>query len=297
VRIATVFSSGDHRADRVVPKIGMTSWLTVFVSAGMAFLAVFALALAFSTERVARSWTDDLARAATVRITGTAGSVDDTTATVVQMLQRTPGVTSARILSEAEQRRLLEPWIGGTLDLSQLPVPQLVEITIDTDTFDADGLRLYLSENHPGTALDDHARWRAPLIAVASRVRILGFGTLLLIGLVMAALVTLAARAALSANSRVIKVLRLIGARDAFVARAFVRRVTLRAMAGALLGVTIGLVAVALIPDAGSGTGLLAQFGFVGRQWLWPLALIPATGLIAVVATRAAARSALKRIA
>ena len=112
----------------------------------------------------------------------------------------------------------------------------------------------------------------------------------------MAALVMLAARAALSANNKVIRVLRLIGARDAFVVRAFVRRITLRATAGALFGVTAGLIVVAAFPSAGSGPGILAEFGFAGRQWLWPIALIPATGLIAVAATRAAAHHALRRI-
>ena len=186
-----------------MPKVGLTSWLTVFVAGGMAFLAVFAMALAFTTERVARAWSDDLARAATVRIAGTTQDADGTAGEILQVLQRTPGVTSARVLTGDEQRRLLEPWLGGSLDLSQLPVPRLVEVTIDTDTFDAASLREYLAENHPGAELDDHARWREPLIAAATRVRLLGLGTLGLIGLVMAALVMLAARAALSANNKV----------------------------------------------------------------------------------------------
>jgi hypothetical protein len=46
----------------------------------------------------------------------------------------------------------------------------------------------------------------------------------------MAALITLAAQAALSANAPVIRVLRLVGARDAYIARAFVRRFTVRAL-------------------------------------------------------------------
>ena len=74
------FIIGDSRADRVVPRIGMTAWLTVFVSAAMAFLAVFALALALTTERVARAWADDLQRAATVRVSAPFGQADTRTA-------------------------------------------------------------------------------------------------------------------------------------------------------------------------------------------------------------------------
>ena len=52
----------------------------------------------------------------------------------------------------------------------------------------------------------------------------------------MAAMITLAANAALATNAQVIRVLRLIGARDTYIARAFVRRFTLRALSGAAVG-------------------------------------------------------------
>ena len=294
--VARLFA-GDRRSDRVVPKIGLTSWLTVLVSAAMAFLAVFALALAFTTERIAQAWSDDLQRAATVRVSGLEDELDHNTATVVQILQRTPGVTSARVLTEDEQKTLLEPWLGATLDLSKLPVPRLIEIVIDDLTLDRAALVRALSEAVPGAQMDDHARWRAPLVDAATRVRLLGTGALILIAGVMAALVTLAARTALSANKQVLEVLRLLGARDAFVARAFVRRVALRSMAGAVVGVFAGLFVVVIIPDTTQGTGLMAGFGFSGAQWIWPMLMIPATGVIAVVATRAAAFAMLKRIA
>ena len=291
------FIIGDSRADRVVPRIGMTAWLTVFVSAAMAFLAVFALALALTTERVARAWADDLQRAATVRVSAPFGQVDTKTAAAVQILQTTPGIQSARVLSDAEQRALLEPWLGEAVALDSLPVPRLIEITIDRDIFDAKGLTQRLDEQLPGAVLDDHARWRAPLVAAAQRVRILGFGALALIVGVMAAMITLAARAALSANGQVSEVLRLIGARDVLVARAFVRRITLRAMAGALLGSGVGAIIVALFPPADAGTGLLVDFGFRGLQWLSPFLVVPGAGLVAFVATRAAALATLKRTA
>ncbi len=215
----------------------------------------------------------------------------------VQILQTTPGIQSARVLSDAEQRALLEPWLGEAVALDSLPVPRLIEITIDRDIFDATGLTQRLDEQLPGAVLDDHARWRAPLVAAAQRVRILGFGALALIVGVMAAMITLAARAALSANGQVIEVLRLIGARDVLVARAFVRRITLRAMAGALLGSGVGAIIVALFPPADAGTGLLVDFGFIGLQWLAPFLVVPGAGLVAFVATRAAALATLKRTA
>ncbi len=42
--------------------------------------------------------------------------------------------------------------------------------------YDADGLRLRLAAEAPGAVLDDHSRWRRPLVAAAGRLRLLGLG-------------------------------------------------------------------------------------------------------------------------
>jgi cell division transport system permease protein len=231
-----------------------------------------------------------------VHVNAPQGQVATRTAAAVRVLQTTPGITGVRVLTDEEQRALLEPWLGADLPLDRLPVPRLIEITVDEDLYDATGLALRLEGEVPGARLDDHARWRAPLIAAAARVRALGIGAVLLIGGAMAAMITLAARAALASNAQVIEVLRLIGARDVYVARAFVRRVTLRAAGGALAGSAAGTLAVALLPPATEGTGLLAEFGFRGAEWLWPFALPLVAGIIAFLASRTAALSALKRI-
>ena len=93
----------------------------------------------------------------------------------------------------------------------------------------------------------------------------------------MAAMITLAARAALAANAEVIRVLRLVGAKDSYIARAFVRRFTLRTLAGHRRGRCAGLVGVAALPAADAAGGFLTGLGFTGTGWLWPFVL-PATG-------------------
>ena len=87
-----------------------------------------------------------------------------------------------------------------------------------------EGLRLRLAAEAPGAVLDDHTRWRRPLVRAAERLRMLGWASILLIAATTAAMITLAANAALAANAQVIGVLRLVGARDAYIARAFERR-------------------------------------------------------------------------
>jgi cell division transport system permease protein len=280
---------GDPRADRMVPKTGFTVQLTVFSAAAMAFLAVFALALSLATERLADRWSAELARTSTLRISAPQDQIAAQTEAALRVLQTTPGVGSARALSDDEQIALLEPWFGPDLPVASLPIPRLIEIVEAGDGFDATGLRARLQAEAPGAVLDDHTRWRAPLVAAADRLRSLGYISLALIGGATAAMITLAAQAALSANAQVIRVMRLVGATDAFIAGAFVRRFTLRAFAGAAFGAVAGAAGIFFLPEADVAGGFLTGLGFEGLHWLWPLAIPPLAGFVAYVATRAAA--------
>ena len=105
----------------------------------------------------------------------------------------------------------------------------------------------------------------------------------------MGGMITLAANAALATNAQVIRVLRLIGARDTYIARAFVRRFTLRALSGAAAGTAAGMLAVAALPSADAAGGFLTGLGFQGVGWLWPLVLPPLAAVVAFAATRFAA--------
>lgn len=287
---------GDTQADRVVPPSGFTSRLTVFTAAAMAFLTVFALALSLASGRLAHRWDAELARTSTVRISAPEGQMATQSEAVLEVLRTTPGIASARVMSDAEQRALLEPWFGPDLPLDSLPVPRLIEVVEDGNGPDMEGLKLRLSAEAPGAVLDDHTRWRRPLVSAANRLRMLGLVSILLIAGSTAAMVTLAAQSALAANGREIGVLRLIGAQDTYIARAFVRRFTLRALVGSIAGVLAGMFAIALLPGPSEEGAFLTGIGFQGVQWLWPLVIPPCVAVVAFVATRMAAFRRLRRL-
>ena len=294
LRRALALLVGDPQADRAVPPTGYTARLTVFTAAAMAFLAVFAIALSLATGRLADRWSAELARTATLRISAPEDQADAQVRAALTLLEQTPGVASARALTDDEERALLEPWFGPDLPLGSLPIPQLIEITETAAGYDATGLRARLQAEVPGAVLDDHTRWRAPLIDAAQRLRLLGWIALGLIGAATAAMITLAAQSALSANAQVIRVMRLVGARDVYIARAFVRRFTLRAALGAAVGTVLGVLAVTALPDGGDTGGFLTGLGFQGVHWLVPLLVPPLAAATAFFATRAAALRTLR---
>ena len=290
------FLRDEGKGDSVVPPSGHTAWLTSFSAAAMAFLAVFALALSLAAGSLAARWQASLDRTATVRLSAPEDQIDLQTKAVLATLATTPGIASARAMTDDEQRALLAPWFGPDLPVDTLPLPRLIEITEDSTGYDGEGLRQRLAAEAPGAVLDDHTRWRRPLAVAATRLRLLGFMSIVLIGTATAAMITLAASAALAANAQVIRVLRLVGARDVYIARAFVRRFTLRALMGAAAGTGLGMVGVWMLPSADSAGGFLTGLGFQGAGWLLPLLLPPLTAAVAYAATRASALRKLREL-
>lgn len=291
---ALLLLATDRQADRIVPPTGYTARLTLFTAAAMAFLAVFAIALSLATSRVASQWSDALARSSTIRISAPAPQMDAQIEAVTRVLQTTPGIADFRVLSRDEQAALLEPWLGAGIPIESLPVPALIEVIEDDDGFAAEGLRLRLSAEAPGAVLDDHTRWRQPLVEAAGGLRLLGLLSLVLIAGATGAMITLAAQAALAANRQVIQVMRLVGARDTYIAGAFMRRFTNRAALGATVGAAAGVIAITLLPGTSGPESFLTDLGFQGAGWLTPLLVPPAVAALALFATRMAAQRVLK---
>jgi len=280
---------------RVVPASGFSALLTGATAAAMAFLAVFALALSMASGQLAERWSQTLAQTATLRISTPPGEIADQTATVLEVLRTTPGIASTRVLESDEQRALLEPWFGPDLPVEALALPRLIEIIEAPEGFDAVGLRLRLAAEAPGAVLDDHTHWRRPLVQAAGGLRMLAVLSVVLIAGTMAAMIALAASASLAANAQVIRVLRLVGAQDRFIARAFVRRFALRGFLGAALGTALALAGILLLPAAQEAGGFFSELGFHDSGWLVPLVIPPLAGLVAWAATQATALRVLKR--
>ncbi|MEQ9040127.1 MAG: cell division protein FtsX [Silicimonas sp.] len=287
--------AADGIAERVVPATGFTAALTILASGAMAFLAVVSMALALAAGGIAARWEAELAGTATIRISAPEDQLAAQTEAVLTALAQTPGIATTRVISDAEQIELLEPWFGEGLPLETLRLPVLIEVTEEGAGPDPEGLRQRLAAEAPGAVYDNHGRWRAPLIEAAQRLRTVGVIALVLIAVVTATTIALAASAALAANGQIIEVLRLVGARDAWITRAFVRRFSTRALVGAGAGTIAALIVLLLFPS-GPETAIFSNLGFSGFQWLLPLVVPAVAAALAFGATHLAASRRLKMV-
>jgi cell division transport system permease protein len=293
VRLSRLFGSG--AAARLVPP-GAASGLSIgVVAAIMAFFAVLVLALALATGRLAVSWSGELAGTATLQVVAPPEVVEEQARAALEVLRTTPGVSAVRVIEVEEQRALLAPWFGADTALDALPLPLLIEVEIDRDRLEAESLVLRLRAEAPGAVFDDHSAWRAPLIVTAERLRLFALACLGLMALALAAVLSMAATAAIAANGRVIQTLRLVGARDGFIASGFTRRFARQATLGAGVGMIAGLALLATLPQASEEGFFLVGIGLVGWHWVLPLLIPPAAGAVAWIATRLATGRNLRR--
>lgn len=291
-----LIGNDDSVARRIVPATGFTAQLTLLTAGAMAFLAVFALALSLATGRLADRWQNALAETVTIRVSAPPDKIETEIGRVMSILKQTPDTGEARILPADEVKDLLTPWLGPDVPIEALPVPRLIEIHKTGSDFDASGLRMRLDADVPDAKLDDHTRWRKPLVSAARRLRALGVISLGLIAIAGAAMMVLAAQSSLAANGQVIRVLRLIGARDVTIAQAFVHRFTRRAGAGALVGTLVGIIAISLLPNMSEAGGFLTGLGFQRWGWLWPLLIPLLAAGVGFFATRWAALRVLQSV-
>ena len=248
------FNNPDHL--QVVPNTGFTKWLTTFTAGAMSFLAVVGLAFSLICSDLSNEWGESL-KNSSLRLSAPTDLLEKQTKVALAILEQTSGVKSARLVGIGAKKKLLEPWLGVDFPLEAIAMPALIEIHETEAGVDYQGLRLRLSAELPSAILDNHAEWRRPIEVVSKLVSQLGMFTVILIMLSSIAMVTMASNAALSANVKVLRVLRLVGAFDTFIVTSFVRIFTLRIFLGSLTGTVCAGIVLFLIPTFSENLGIL----------------------------------------
>ncbi|MEM7544388.1 MAG: cell division protein FtsX [Pseudomonadota bacterium] len=279
----------------IAPRADFIGGLIALVAAAMAFLAVAATEAGLAADHIAGRWSGELSASATVRITGEAANLPATIDGALGVLEVTPGVAVARVLSDDENRALLAPWLGEEADIAALPLPVLIDVTLSGAGPDVEELKRQLALSAPGAIYDDHGEWRAPLLAAADALRIAaGVGVALTIA-ALAAMVSVAAAATLWSGAGVVRTLHLIGAEDRFIVRAFERPFAIRAALGAFCGTLLAWLIAARIPQLHAVDVMAGSASQTAPSTWWLLPAVPlVAGATALLATRLAAAFVLK---
>jgi cell division transport system permease protein len=287
-----------RRTAAVVPERSVAGRTLVLLIAIMTFLSGVTLGAVVLVQKSAIAWSTDVGREVTIQIRPVEGEVmDSNIRTAIAVAEAVPGVGEAHALSLADSQKLLEPWLGAGLDLSQLEIPRLVVVEL-SDPKNVDlGLLSKDLTSIKGATLETHAAWRQQLNTMAGTVVLSGVLVLALIVLATVLAVVFATRGTMATNREIVDVLHFIGASNTFIAGEFQGRFLSLGFRGGLIG---GLGAIAffflvagaagsIVPDQAS-----AELGFLfGR---FSLGLDGIAGIAAVVPVIAALTAITSRI-
>ena len=272
----------------LIPGDSVAGRALIVVIAIMTFLACLTAGAALLVADASQAWRSDVLRDATIQVKPRAGEdVDGLVAKAVAIAGKAPQIESVHALTEAQSEKLLEPWLGAGLDLSQLPVPRLILLRLRGQRGDdLAGLRKALASAVPEADLDDHRVWAARLGAMADAVVILAAALFALMIVAMGTAIGFATRGAMAGNREIVEVLHLVGASDAFIAGEFQTHFRRLGFRGAMIG---GLAAIAFFAIAAflsfwsahspGGAEMAAMFGSFA---------LPVSGYLALVVVCAA---------
>jgi len=275
------------------------------VIAVMAFLASLALGASLVAELTAESWRAGMAESITVQILPPSGpkphdTLSKETDAALSILHSTAGIVQVQVVSDAEARALVAPWLGSASTIKDLPLPRLIDARLEPGTaIDMAALQARLKSGAPDSILDDHARWLERLKRLADGVMWSAWGIMGLIALATAAAVTFATRASLAAHREIVSLLHLMGARGSFIARTFEWHYFSSAIVAAFVGATFAgllLVTAGRLEQSGfEPVPLLPPLTLAPSQLVWLLLVPLAAGLIALATTRLSVLAVLNR--
>lgn len=288
-----------RRTSPLVPENTIASNALTIVIAIMSFLACLTLGAVTLVRDASRDWQVDILREVTIQVRPIEGV--DTAAEAEKaaaITRELRGVASVSVLDDDENVRLLEPWLGRDLDMSELPIPRLIVVRLSNPAaVNLDELSRQLQANVRGANLDDHRLWTERLQTMANATVIVGASVLSLVFIATVLSVVFATRGAMASNRDVVSVLHFVGAEDGFIAREFQRHFLVLGLKGGLIGAFAAAFVFAVLSFAIGPSMTTAETDQVavlfGRFAVGPVGYFGALGIAFLIAVMTAVTSRL----
>jgi cell division transport system permease protein len=256
--------------------------------ATLVFMAALAVTANSYIGALLEGWNQSVTGTLTVQlpVDGDDGSARATTSNLLETLREHDLVASARVVSTEKMSALLEPWLGESSIIADLPLPILVDVQlVSSNDKTTQAVVDLVRKNAPTAIVEDHRVWLNRIVGLAEGLNAVA---LTIMGLVTGALgliVIFATRASLTEYAQAIDVLHIVGARDGYIAGQFARRALTQGLLGGLAGLALYGPALGGIAWLAGRVqeGLLPDVSLPARHWLILLALPAAAGGLAML--------------
>jgi cell division transport system permease protein len=209
-----------------------------WIMAGLLYLAVVALATAAVADGALQLFNErDQMVTVSLPTAGLSEDGDRDVANVLEALEEEKQVASAKVVPDDELQDLIEPWLGERKEGEDLPLPRLIDVTLDPlSNPDLQVLEQRLREVVPDAtvAIQEVSEGQAERQASFFRIVGITIGAILL--LCSLAIVVVITSLSLAMHNDTVKLLRYMGAQDGYLARQFERYALQSGLRGGLIG-------------------------------------------------------------
>lgn len=164
---------------------------------------------------------------------------------VLAFLKTIPALQKIEKVEKETLLKLLQPWVSPSHPLEDLRLPIFIDVTLDdTVAVDINFLSQKLRQIAAGIHVEPYSRLYSIVKIHHRTFQVLALGGLGLILSIMMMLVSLVTKTSLLAYHSIVDSLRLMGAKNAFIARQFQTQTFTRCLKGSFAGLVLGLVTV-----------------------------------------------------
>ena len=167
---------------------------------------------------------------------------------IVMTLQKVPGVARVKPVDNQEVLKVLQPWVGQVDLLQDLTLPALIDVDMKSGvTANIPEITAVLHRFSTGIRIEEHSQWQHMLEKLRLSLEVMAYLFIGLIGATVMVTITLVTRSSLATHASIIDVLRLVGAKNSYIARKFQRRAFWLALKGGAWGVIVALPTIFLL--------------------------------------------------
>ena len=242
--------TGDLASAPIVQAGSVTGRSLTVVIAIMCFLACLTAGAVWMMYQSANAWLANMSNEITIQVEPVDNAdTDQRVQEIVSFLRLRGGISTVNPLDQADTGKLLEPWLGSSEALKDLPVPRLIAIEIDRRA-PPDLVRLgaELKEQFPNAVLDDHRQWRKQIATVSNTFMVGGVAILVLVALATIGTIISATGSAMAANRDIVEVLNFVGADDSFIAHEFEKHFLSLGIRAGLIGAGLAVLVFWTLP-------------------------------------------------
>ena len=194
----------------------------------------------------------------------------------IEFLQTVEGVIKVTPLDDEQLKNLIQPWLGDGVNIENLPMPRIIDVKLAPDAeIDFAKLAQDLATASPQASLDNHKLWLSKLIRFADGLKLIALTVLLLVTAISAGAIFYTTQMSLGLHKYIIEILHVMGAKDAYVAQQYAKRMAFLGLTGGLFGLLFAIPIIFFIGSLATQIegGIISEANLSIGDWIMILIL------------------------